>query len=471
MRFIYKLLLIVMLFAVGSCSKTIDVEIPVGKYATEAVFANNESAQLAMRGVYATMTNGFATCPFEGVITGLVGLSSDELIRGTYSEDQQLFLDNNLFQSSAGVAGFWNTFYNYIYQANNIYESVEKSAGISQAQKDVLMGEARFIRAINFFYLTNLFGDIPFTVSSDFAVNALLPKSPSATIYAQIIEDLKFAQSKMGNSFTVAVLRYRPNKWAATALLARVYLYQKQWALAEAEATAVINQNTFYKMDLLDNVFLVVSNEAIWNLQNPGVNLYAAEGTSVSGSAVTNASYRLSPYVLSQFKTGDQRMSKWTRVGTGTGLGSTAPSKYKVFSNTQVGAKAEASTILRLAEQYLIRAEARAMQNNLPGAIQDLDVVRTRAGAVGNATQMFQTIQFSNPTINQQGLIDAIYTERTLEFFAEFGHRWFDSKRSAQTLSTFFGTRKPTIEQTDAFYPIPQKDLLNNPNLKQNLGY
>ncbi|TDQ06197.1 RagB/SusD family nutrient uptake outer membrane protein [Pedobacter metabolipauper] len=467
MKFIYKSVFILAI-AFSSCNQAIEVDVPMGKFTNTAVFDNDDLAQAAMKGIYASMTNALSTAPFQGAMSGPLGLSSDELDRTSYSDPQQQLLDNNLFPNNSSVTGLWAAFYNYVYQANVIYESTERSTGMSAKVKARLMGESRFIRALSLFYLTNLYGPVPLTVKSDYAVNGLLPVSSQQVVYAQIIEDLNYAHANIGDDNIKAGNRHRPSKWAATALLARVYLYQKDWVNAEKEATKLIEQSAVYKMETLDNAFLVASTESIWNITNAGANIYTGEGSSVGGNATSNTVFRLTPYFVGQFKSDDQRLVKWTKTFTGT----TAPFKFKTLSNTQAGAKAESAAPLRLAEQYLIRAEARAMQNNLNGAIDDIDVIRVRAGAVANATKNFQTLRFASPLMTQPELITAIYQERMTELFAEFGHRWFDAKRAEpQDLAAFFGTRKPTISQTDAFFPIPERELLYNPNIKQNDGY
>jgi len=471
MKLIYKSL-IVFAVALSGCDKTIDVDIPMGKFTNAAVYGTDDLAQAGMKGVYATMTNAFSTCPFEGALSTTLCLSADEMVRASAnSTDQQQLADNNLLPSNGTVVNLWAVFYNYVYQANMVYENVENSPGVTLPIKDRLMGEARFIRALSLFYLTNLYGNIPLTLTSDYQKNAVLHVSSQQEVYAQIVQDLKYAQSKLGAGNTAVSYRYRPNKWAATALLARVYLYTKDWANAEKEAGDVIAQNGIYKLDALENVFNLSSTEAIWALANAGSNIYTGEGGAVTGSNATNSQTRLTPYFLSQFSSDDQRLLKWTRASVGVTPVNTAPSKYKTFSNTQAGAKVEASMVLRLAEQYLIRAEARAMQNNITGAIDDVDMVRKRAGAVGDASKNFQTIRFSNPGIQKADMIEAIYTERMTELFSEYGHRWFDAKRSGKTLANFFGTRKTDISETDAFFPIPEKEIAYNPNIKQNDGY
>ncbi|HCO85286.1 MAG TPA: RagB/SusD family nutrient uptake outer membrane protein, partial [Arenibacter sp.] len=122
----------------------------------------------------------------------------------------------------------------------------------------------------------------------------------------------------------------------------------------------------------------------------------------------------------------------------------------------------EYSMVLRLAEQYLIRAESRAMQGNISGAIADVDVLRSRAG--------LDLINDIEPEINKEGLLNIISEERKLELFSEWGHRWFDLKRTGKA-SQVLMPLKPLWQETDVLFPIPQVELDKNQNLHQNVGY
>jgi len=459
---------LLLLTAACGCNKALDVPLPGGMLNTSIVFADDVSAQSAMRGVYASMTNFLAPGPWSGGLSGPLALCADELTLPTYSTEQQQFLDNNLAATNGQVASpLWSSLYNYVYQCNKINEGVQQSPGVTEAGRDLLTAEASFVRGLCYFYLVNLYDSVPLVLTTDYRANALLPRSGSDKVYEQIIKDLQFAQDKMGESFINTGVRFRPTMWSATALLARVYQFRNNWKAAEDAATAVIGKTAYYRLDSLNGVFTTVSPEAIWDIANAGSNIYTIDGPKISGNASNNA-YRMTPYLLGLFQAGDQRTTKWTRVAGGV----TAPLKYKTTSNTQVGAKSESTMVLRLAELYLIRAEARAQQNNLAGAIQDVDSVRIRAGAKGNATQAFQTVLFSNPSIGQSDLLNLIYDERLREFFSEFGLRWLDAKRlQPKNIALFFGSRKPNITATDAFFPVPDYDLRNNPNLTQNQGY
>jgi hypothetical protein len=140
---------------------------------------------------------------------------------------------------------------------------------------------------------------------------------------------------------------------------------------------------------------------------------------------------------------------------------SIVPFKYKPF-NPDKPETVEYSTVLRLAEQYLIRAEARARQgNDLTGAAEDLNAIRGRAGATP-----------VDPNSSQDELLLAVELERRKEFFFEWGHRWFDLKRTGRA-SVFLAPLKGTTWQSsDELYPIPASEIAQNPHLNpQNNGY
>src|SRR5699024_9452423 len=128
----------------------------------------------------------------------------------------------------------------------------------------------------------------------------------------------------------------------------------------------------------------------------------------------------------------------------------------------ETGEISEFSMVMRLAEQYLIRSEARTQLGKLTGAIADLDKIRKRAN--------LDLIINLKPSIDKGTLLDSIQVERQRELFSEWGHRWLDLKRTG-TVSEVLSTKKSFWEDTDALYPIPEEERSKNPNLTQNIGY
>jgi hypothetical protein len=140
------------------------------------------------------------------------------------------------------------------------------------------------------------------------------------------------------------------------------------------------------------------------------------------------------------------------------------PVKYK--SATLNAPVTEYSMVLRVAEQYLIRAEARAQAGNLPGAIDDLNKIRERAN--------LSLLAVTNPGITKSALLDMILHERQVELFTEWGHRWLDLKRTNKVddvMRVETVSKGGTWDTHDKLYPIPNSEILVNPNLNQTPGY
>lgn len=459
----------------SSCEKAVEANIPKGKFVVDAVFEDDLMADAAVRGIYAAMVSGFepgVKQPFLTPITETFSLWSDEYELAAYTEEQQQLLDNSIAPNSASVAIFWRPFYNYIFQANMIIESAQKSPKLSEQMKKKVIAESHFLRALSYFYLANIYGDVPLVLTSDYTKTVALGVATNEQVMQQVVDDLLFAQKNLAEDYTKINERKRANRWTATALLARTYLYLKKWDLAEIESSKLIELNTLYKLEKLENVFLLSSQEVILSLKPLMSDFYIKDAAGIQGPATANSKFRFTPYTLSQFNAQDQRLSSWTKTIEGT----TAQYKFKNFGN--VGSTVHEATVLfRLAEQYLIRAEARAELGKLAQAIEDLDALRLRAGAVAddqeeNANNSFKTLAFSKPSMTKLQVIEAVSQERICELFGEFGHRWFDAKRYGENdLKAYFGDRKPNMTNGKAYFPIPLEEINKNKNLQQRSDY
>ena len=178
-------------------------------------------------------------------------------------------------------------------------------------------------------------------------------------------------------------------------------------------------------------------------------------------SQTTSPLFWLTPQLLGAFEPNDQRRAIWVDSTIYNGATYYYPYKYESQSSSE-GNVTENYTLLRLAEQFLIRAEAEANQNELQLAINDLNTIRTRAG-----------LDSLPASLNQESVLAAVQQEKRIELFAEWGHRWLDLKRwglAIQTLDTI-SYKEGNIDQTQLLYPIPISEIQADPNLKQNLGY
>jgi hypothetical protein len=487
-------------FCLISCNKLVEAPIPSESMADANVYSIDGTAIAVLDGIYISM-NANAQ-PFQGnqSIALLTGLSADELALYSGLTSSANFYNsyytNNLAQTLGGAfagAEHWSPLYSYIFRCNAAIEGVQASSGLSPAIKQQLLGEAKLLRAFYYFYLVNLFGDVPLALTTDPEVNIQLTRSPKVDVYLQIIEDLQDAEEKLSNNFlngqllTTTTERVRPTNWAAKALLARIYLYTGDWVNAEAKATEVINNTTLFSLlPSINSVFLKNSKEAIWQLQPTDINFNTQDAkTMVIPQTGPNGNINpvyLSKALLNSFEPGDQRAvySNWVDTTiyklTAT-LNDTVKyaNKYKlnaldatITTVTGTTNMKEYFMMLRLGEQYLIRAEARAQQGNISGAQADVNAIRSRAFLPSKPITVS----------DKSGLLTAVWHERQVELFCEGGHRWLDLKRIGKVDEimkdvTPVKSNGITIWQShQQLYPLPLlSDLQRSLTLKQNDGY
>lgn len=478
----FVLLLSAVICLCCSCKKLVEIDPPRNTISTSQVFKTDAQATAAMAGVYINMLTYGAMG--SGRITLLGSLSSDELVvYGGVNAGSYPFNANRLQLKDAPLDQ-WVNAYQSVYDANAVIEGIAASTftTLHDDVRNALTGEAKFVRAFCYFYLTNLFGDVPLALTVDFNKTKQLPRAPQEQVYKQIIQDLQEAAATLPEDYSVSNggLRVRPNKWAATLLLARVLLYTGNYEDAATQATAVINQASLYGLENnLNNVFSTTSREAIWQLQQDVANNMTYNATFEGYMFLPVPLHTglplgyLSPELLSAFEPGDKRRSDWVdstdnSISPGATGNYRYPFKYKVGSansdRSGLGVATEYYMMLRLAEAYLIRAEASAhgAGGGASAAIADLDVIRSRAGLSNLPSNL-----------NQSQLLAAVAKERQTELFCEWGHRWFDLKRTGratQVLSAI-AMKLPWQGDFQLLYPIPVSEIQKDPYLKQNPGY
>lgn len=457
-----------------SCEKYLEgTQLPANTIAAVDVYSTDNMVSTVVTGIYLNMnTAGLFQGSASGNIGYTMGLYTDELrslLTGNFAD---VFYKNAI---QSGQSGNWSDLYKKLFTVNTAIEGISTSKG-NLVFKDQWLGECYFLRAYFYYYLVNIYGPVPLALTNNYAVNNRLARAPEADVYQQIIADLKMAQSLLSNEYkngygVTTTNRFRPNKAVATAMLARVYLYTKDWANAEAQAGELIS-NTNYAMLPLNQVFLANSRETIWALATNSPRFtseYAFYNNGMPETIVppqnpTSSSVfvALSNLLINTFEPGDGRFTNWVRTAT-VAASSTTPATVYYFPGKykSPATNAEYLILLRLSEQYLIRAEARAMQNK-SNAVEDLNIVRLRAGLEGL------------PASTQASLLTAIAKERQTELFTECGHRFFDLKRTGvidAVMATVAPTKPTTWMSYMSYWPIPPGDLLQNPNLTPNPGY
>lgn len=477
-----KWLLYLVLFLISGCKKQLEIDAPSFSVNQETIYKTDAGAISVLSGIY--------TYVYESQfwrISYLTGLSADELTLNSSSTNiaLQTYYKNTLTNSSVSIGNlpdFWNVIYPIVFYSNDAIEGLNKSNSLTPAIKKQLLGEAKFVRAFCYFYLVNLYGDVPLVLTTDYKLSAKLSRNSKQQVWDQIITDLKEAKDFLSDDFRDGTLvrtstdRVRPTKWAAVALLARAYLYVKDYVNAEIEATHVIANQSLFRLAGLGEVFVKNNIEAIWQVQavNPfGLNTQDARLFVIPPTGFNDESpVYLSDNLVNGFEPGDLRRSTWIKSISLSSKIYNYVYKFKV--NEPLTPATEYPVIMRLAEQYLIRAEARVNQPSKIGlGIQDINIVRARARAPITALVQNPLPPLSE-SMDKVTALEKLEHERRTELFTEWGHRWLDLKRTDRINAVMSEAAKIKNTVWNAnwqWYPIPLLELQRNPALGQNAGY
>ncbi|WP_441000020.1 RagB/SusD family nutrient uptake outer membrane protein [Fodinibius sp. SL11] len=364
----------------------------------------------------------------------------------------------------------WSQAYSTINHANNIIAEVENLDNITQENKDQILGEAYFIRSLAFFDLTRTFGGAPGEAGT---MGIPLPTEPSRQIdensfperasieasYNQVQSDLQAAENRL----TGYSSPNRVSEAAVQALFSRLYLYTQEFGLAEQYATDVIVNQNFELVENFADIFITENTaEAIFELSfnttDPNDIRFWYYPSSGGGRGDIALHKDYAEMVMS--RSNDERGDL---IAFDTNVGVYYPTKY------QKSGSDDNIQILRLAEMYLNRAEARARKQtpDITGALTDLNEIRNRAGLQDTA---------GTGVDEQQEVLQAIEKERGIEFIEE-GHRWYDlvrTGRAIDVLTNIDRTNGEPVSLTNSgrmVFPIPSRDIDANENLEQNEAY
>ena len=446
MNLIRKMLFVLYLIIFIGCENYLDTD-PVDTVIFENVVINEETAFSLLYGLYADM--------------GLTGIRGDNLLGdfANMSDEQNSTFPNEQYTLNAvdpeTIETFpWRRLWNSVKDTNNALEIFEDSDTITEELASQFIAETSCIRAYNYLLLTQFWGDVPFSESTDFQVLNNLSRTSVSDIHASLLIDISGLLDDLPDSFgDETANRTRFTRGAAQALLARIALYARKWDLAETNASQVI-ANPLYELqaDYL-SVFTPLSGESIFELQSDGnpENHFAPVSSFFPTSLGGELSFVPTKKILNSFEAGDSRFSMSIAVDA-TGINYV--NKYRDIEITGLFNELK---LFRLAEQYLIRAEARVGLGDLAGATADINVIRNRAG-LPNTTAS-----------DAASLLLAIEQERFVELCFE-GHRFTDLVRTGRA-DGVLGQFNPTWKPRAKLLPIPQEDIDRNPNLSQNPAY
>lgn len=457
MKVTIKILTIVagVLCLTTSCKQIIDVYDPIDQINAADVFADQSTAYAALDHLYTELqTNSL----YSG------GSSGAGVLLGSYTDDLELYSPpsgsprsdvylNQLLADNALVKSVWANAYKEIYMANALIEGVERSS-LAEQDKKQISGEALVIRSMIYLNLVQLYGDIPYTTTTDYVVNQNLQKTPEAGILQLLEADLSQATGMLPDEYRNPDRIY-VNKKVGELVLATIFQLEKKWTQTEQICRSIISSPEYIFQNDIDQVFKKGSTHLIFQLKT----LYAGAPTPEAGiyyfSTVPPQNYVVSPQLVAAFSDDDLRKSHWISEVEGSGLAFFRNDKYK---NTDTNSD-EYSVVYRLESVYLMLAESLAQQNRTGEAILYVNPIRQRAG-----------ISLLTDTITKEDLLNEIAEERRREFFGEQGQRFFDLKRVGK-LNTL-KPQKPNWQDFHQRWPIPASELLLNPHLNpQNPNY
>lgn len=426
---------------VSACDSPLDTN-PSQQIDSETALSSPSAIQQALNGAYRGLSSDALYSRQEVVYPDLYSDNHD--FTGTFQTDREYSL-RNVQASNSANANIWSTAYRNINRVNNILEALE-TVSMPDADKAVARGEALFLRGLNYSILNRWYGGVPIVTEPTKGIDesATLPRSTTAEVYGFIEQDLEEAATLL----PTARRNGRATRGAANALLARVYLEDAKYTQARDKATLLIDNTTYRLVTNYRDLFTTKhTSESIFELHYAGgENSNSLAFWHYPQALGGRRGFAPSASLNNAFEAGD------TRKAASIGLSGT--SRYGIKYN-RIATEDDNVHVLRLAEMYLIRAEANMRLNADPAVVRaDLNVVRARAGLGALPTTVDTTAE----------LIDAILQERRVELAME-GHRFFDLRRLGRATTVL------QIAAEKLLLPVPQSERDVNENLTQNPGY
>lgn len=443
--------IIPLLFSISllSCKKFLDVQ-PRDAISDELTIVDKSSAQTALRGVYRAL----ASDSYYGNSFQSIGYLGGDNVQWTGSQSiVQQFIEHKVKADNSTVAGIWSAIYSTINRANHVIAKVPTvvDANFSTAEKNQVVGEAHFIRALAYFDLARTWGGAQIVLSPTLSSTDKkgIKRSTQADTYAQVLKDLITAEDLL--ILPTSQNPVRANKETVWALRARYHLYQKEWALADSYAKKVLDNIVNYQLLKPYSAFFnpasaVATKESVFELSYSSTYTNSHRGQwqpPANGGTRQIAPNDSFVALVNNPAIGGNRNVLVAKTSAGLWYGNL----YYRSPAT------DPAYIIRIAEVYLIRAEALAAGNNLAGALANLNPVRERAGLVASTAT------------TQNDILLAIENERRLELALE-PHRWFDLVRTGRAAAVLGLT-----DATKYYLPIPASELSIDPSLDQNVGY
>jgi starch-binding outer membrane protein, SusD/RagB family len=490
----YYLILAIVAIINTSCSEFLD-EVPRDLLVVENFYQTTSDAQAAVNAAYSTLIPLYNR---PGYLVGELSTDAMKDGQGMFNAMLQDMVYLRVNSQNTFVQTKWQNYFFGVSRANSAINNIP-SISMNQRLQNRLIAEARFLRALYYFDLVRLFGDVPLITNLRSLSDALIPRTPKAEVYNQIIDDLTFAEEHLWlKSEYSAADQGRPTIGAAKILLGKVYLTMQNFTAARDKLAEVVNNEATHGYGLhpnfRDNWIPATERgvEAVFYIEFLGPptgfnGRMQGAGPRYSvpnlGTTVCFEADLPTLKLVNSYSPGDQRLEATIKYTFPAAQGSTSTSTIPLFGkyweNGFTAATANRCQInyhyLRYADALLMYAEALNETDQTGNALPILNRVRERA--FGNTSGNYGTLtkdEFRNAVLN----------ERYLELAFE-GQRWFDLVRTGTFVSKMTEYSAYEVGQGDAnkaviaenvesymmLYPIPQRERDLNPQLEQNPGY
>lgn len=397
--------------------------------------------------------------------------TADMLVHnGTFSNFRELGT-KQITAANSSAATLWGSIYNTVYLANFILDRLPDVPGVSTSDRNRVMATAHFLRGYAYFVGLYTFGGVPLVTETAIDENINIPRADRNDVLDFILEDYNAALGQLTELPTNAGFA---SEFAVHAALAKYFLYREEWNEAEDYATNVITSGRYTLDTLYTNVVEDdFTSEAIFEVgytinDDPGTNsaiglnnLFVGRREIIPSNQVVLA--------LASPESGE----RFASINFSSDDLAGADNGWRVAKYGTADEDNNNVVVFRLAEMYLIRAEARARQNRITGinsAQSDINILRARADIYDLETET-KTFTPRVGVVSQAQMLEIIENERLYELAFE-GHRWFDLVRTGRA-NTVMEAFNSNWKETYDLWPIPQREIQTNRALvgNQNPGY
>jgi starch-binding outer membrane protein, SusD/RagB family len=470
-------------------------EVPPGALAPNNFYSTTSDYDAAIVGAIQPMFYNYTSWDFNGPFILCYG--AEDCTTRPQATDSKLFDELKPDPSSSTLSQCWSMCYQAVDNADAIIANLPLATAMSAADKAPYDGEARFLRAINYFYLTRWWGKVPLITEKNYTNTDTVAEAEVANIYALMVSDLQTAITELP---TTAKSIGLPTQGAAQGLLAKVYLTMAGWpimdntkyALAENMAQAVM---TAGKYQLQPNF------QDLWLAANKTTNtefMFFLNGISTSASALGSHHHvatrpteeggwsdRFSEArFLNEFPAGPRKDASFhTTFTTGISWQQSLYAQPYISKYRDAGAAATLngpiinpnagdgfSVLLRYADVLLIYAESANMNEGGPSAAAYNAINQVRRRANGAAINTPNPAYDLVPGLSQAAFDDSVIAERNWELAFE-ANRWFDLVRKQMVISVN-QSLYPYVDAHNSLLPKPSAEVqLLKGYLNQNTGY